>query len=64
MASELTWLGHGGWSINTGKHNVLLDPFLDESPTAPAKSEDVEADSKIMIGVRSETSSCGRYWPK
>lgn len=44
MATELTWLGHGSWSITTGSHRILLDPFLDESPTAPVKANQVEAD--------------------
>ena len=44
MACELIWLGHGSWSIATGDYHVLLDPFLDESPTAPVKSDDVAAD--------------------
>ncbi len=44
MATELTWLGHGGWSIRAGEHRLLLDPFLDECPTACCKADDVEAD--------------------
>jgi L-ascorbate metabolism protein UlaG (beta-lactamase superfamily) len=44
MATELTWLGHGAWSIATGAHNIVLDPFLDDSPVAPVRSEAVEAD--------------------
>lgn len=44
MATELTWLGHGSWSLRIGDEVVLLDPFLDESPTAPTKSADIEAD--------------------
>ena len=44
MATELTWLGHGSWSIAAGDHTILLDPFLDDSPTAPVKSGDVAAD--------------------
>ena len=44
MATQLQWLGHGSWSIQSGNSKVLLDPFLDESPTSPVKSEDVEAD--------------------
>ncbi len=43
MATELTWLGHGGWSLRIGETIVLLDPFLDESPTAPVKAADVDA---------------------
>ncbi len=43
MASELTWLGHGSWSIVSGEHRVLLDPFLDDSPVSPVKADEVEA---------------------
>jgi L-ascorbate metabolism protein UlaG (beta-lactamase superfamily) len=41
MAVELTWLGHGCWSIVTGEHRILLDPFLDDSPSAPVKAKDM-----------------------
>ena len=44
MPTELTWLGHGSWSIAAGGHHVLLDPFLDDSPVAPLKADEVEAD--------------------
>ena len=44
MATEFTWLGHGSWSIRAGDTNILLDPFLDDSPTATVKSDEVEAD--------------------
>lgn len=44
MSTELTWLGHGGWSIHSGKYRVLLDPFLDDNPAAAVKSDQVEAD--------------------
>ena len=48
MATELTWLGHGTWSIDVDGHSVLLDPFLDDSPTAPVKSGDVRADTILV----------------
>lgn len=44
MAITLTWLGHGSWLLHTGKHTILIDPFLDDSPTAPVKSDQVQAD--------------------
>lgn len=44
MTTELTWLGHGSWSIRTGDHTILLDPFLNDSPTSPVKADEVEAD--------------------
>ena len=42
MATELTWLGHGTWLIESGGHRVILDPFLDDQPTAPCKAADVD----------------------
>ncbi len=42
--TRLTWLGHGSWAMNFRGIHVLLDPFLDDSPTAPVKSNDVAAD--------------------
>lgn len=48
MATQLTWLGHGSWLIQTGDHKVLLDPFLDDSPAAPVKAAEVEADFILL----------------
>jgi L-ascorbate metabolism protein UlaG (beta-lactamase superfamily) len=44
MPTQITWLGHNCWSIETGGTTILLDPFLDESPTAPVKAGGVKAD--------------------
>lgn len=44
MSVELTWLGHATWLISTAQHRILLDPFLDDSPTAPIKAAEAEAD--------------------
>lgn len=41
---EITWLGHGGWSIKTDNKTVLLDPFLTDCPTATASADDIVAD--------------------
>jgi L-ascorbate metabolism protein UlaG (beta-lactamase superfamily) len=41
---SLTWLGHASWQLKTEKHTILIDPFLDDSPTAPIKANDVAAD--------------------
>lgn len=48
MATELTWLGHGTWLIETSGKHLLLDPFLDDSPTAPVGSADVPADYLLI----------------
>lgn len=44
MPLELTWLGHATWQLKTDQHTILIDPFLDDSPTAPVKAQDVVAD--------------------
>ena len=44
MPIEITWLGHGCFALATGQHHIIIDPFLDDSPTAPIKAKDVEAD--------------------
>jgi L-ascorbate metabolism protein UlaG (beta-lactamase superfamily) len=48
MATQITWLGHNCWSIETGGRTLLVDPFLDESPTAPVKSAAVKADFLLV----------------
>jgi len=48
MTTQLTWLGHGSWSIDVDGHHVLLDPFLNDSPTAPVKADDVAADHILV----------------
>src|SRR5687768_5780813 len=37
---SLTWLGHASWQLKTDWHTILVDPFLDDSPTAPFKAQD------------------------
>ena len=44
MGNELKWLGHGTWQINAGETTFLLDPFLNDSPTAPIKADEAVAD--------------------
>lgn len=44
MATKLTWLGHATWLIETGKHTILLDPFLTDNPAATAEPEDLKPD--------------------
>ena len=44
MTTKLTWLGHAAWLIETGGHTLLVDPYLDDSPTAPLKASAVKPD--------------------
>ena len=44
MAIKLTWLGHATWSVETAAGTILLDPFLNDNPSATIKSTDANAD--------------------
>jgi L-ascorbate metabolism protein UlaG (beta-lactamase superfamily) len=46
--TELTWLGHGTWLVRTGGATLIVDPFLDDSPTAPYKAAEVNADYVLV----------------
>ena len=48
MSFELTWLGHGSWAMQIGESKVLLDPFLDDNPSAPCKAADLDADFVLV----------------
>ena len=46
--TTITWLGHNAWSIETGGKTILVDPFLNDSPTAPLKADHVKADFILL----------------
>jgi L-ascorbate metabolism protein UlaG (beta-lactamase superfamily) len=46
--AEVTWLGHACWSVKTGSHTLLIDPFLSDSPSAPKSADEVEADFLLV----------------
>lgn len=48
MATDITWLGHATFAIRTGKHDLLVDPFLDDSPVAPIKAAEAKADFVLL----------------
>ncbi|MEX0679017.1 MAG: metal-dependent hydrolase [Pirellulales bacterium] len=48
MATTLRWLGHGCWSVDTEGQAILIDPFLNDSPTAPVKADAVKADFVLV----------------
>ncbi|MBX3424654.1 MAG: metal-dependent hydrolase [Pirellulales bacterium] len=45
---KLTWYGHSCFSLETGEHVLLVDPFLDDNPAAPVKAADVAADFILL----------------
>jgi L-ascorbate metabolism protein UlaG (beta-lactamase superfamily) len=48
MSTNLTWLGHNAWLIETAGKAILLDPFLNDSPTSPVKADDIKADYILL----------------
>lgn len=48
MTTNITWLGHNAWSIESGGRTILVDPFLNDSPTAPVRAEAVKADCILL----------------
>ena len=48
MPVTLTWTGHATFLIHTGAGTILVDPFLDECPTASLKAADVACDLILL----------------
>jgi L-ascorbate metabolism protein UlaG (beta-lactamase superfamily) len=46
--TTISWFGHNAWSIDAGVTTILVDPFLDDSPTSPVKARDVKADFILL----------------
>ncbi|QDU55967.1 metal-dependent hydrolase [Aeoliella mucimassa] len=45
---KVTWYGHNCWMLEIAGQRVLVDPFLGDSPTAPVKPEEVEANCLLV----------------
>ncbi len=45
---ELKYFSHSAFQIKTNGITILIDPFLDDNPTSPVKSKDVDADYIIL----------------
>jgi L-ascorbate metabolism protein UlaG (beta-lactamase superfamily) len=48
MATIITWFGHNAWSIEIAGATILLDPFLNDSPTSPVKADAVKANYILL----------------
>ncbi len=48
MATAITWFGHNCWSVETAGTTILLDPFLNDSPTSPVKADRVKANYILL----------------
>lgn len=41
---RLTWFGHSCFLLETARHRLVLDPFLDSNPCSPVKAADLQCD--------------------
>ncbi|HAW32888.1 MAG TPA: metal-dependent hydrolase [Planctomycetaceae bacterium] len=48
MATNITWLGHSTFQIETAGKTILLDPFFTGNPSATLDAEQAEADAIIV----------------
>jgi L-ascorbate metabolism protein UlaG (beta-lactamase superfamily) len=48
MPVTVTWIGHSTFLITTSGGTILIDPFLDECPTASMKAADVACDTILL----------------
>ncbi len=46
--TKITWYGHACWGLETAGQRIILDPFLDDSPVAPVKADQIEADYVLV----------------
>lgn len=44
MAVKVTWYGHAAFGLQVGDDQILIDPYLSDSPTAAVTAEEVGAD--------------------
>lgn len=51
---KVTYLGHAAVAIDTGTHNVLIDPFLTGNPVAAVTAEEVNADAILLTHAHSD----------
>jgi L-ascorbate metabolism protein UlaG (beta-lactamase superfamily) len=48
MPVTLTWLGHATWIVSSPGGRLLIDPFLDENPSAAVKADAVDCDAILL----------------
>lgn len=57
MTIKVTWLGHSGFHLALGAHNILIDPFLSGNPLAPVSADEIAADFILLSHGHGDHSS-------
>ncbi|MCA8990094.1 MAG: metal-dependent hydrolase [Planctomycetaceae bacterium] len=48
MSLELTYFGHSAFQIRSGKHVLLIDPFLNDNPLCNTMAQDVDPTAILL----------------
>jgi L-ascorbate metabolism protein UlaG (beta-lactamase superfamily) len=48
MPVKITWYGHACFAVEADGHRLLIDPYLDDNPTAPIKADQAESDFILL----------------
>lgn len=48
MATNITWLGHSAFQLNSAGKTILIDPFLTGNPAATVSAADIRADYIVV----------------
>lgn len=54
IAMKITYLGHSCIHVDTGKHRLIIDPFLTGNPAAGAAADDIKADYVLLTHGHSD----------
>jgi L-ascorbate metabolism protein UlaG (beta-lactamase superfamily) len=52
MSISVQFFGVAGYKIVTSGGHVLIDPFLDENPYSPVKSDDLGSEGRSQMDMR------------
>lgn len=45
---EFTWLGHAAWLVRINTTTLVIDPFLNDSPTSPLRAEQISVEYVLV----------------
>jgi len=46
---DLTWYGHATWRLRCGHWTVWIDPFLNDNPSSPLRTNQVDACDLVLL---------------